>query len=206
MHCNTVITGDLVHSSKIAPERYNLVLSQLEQILTKVSHDVNDFSIYRGDGFQLFIPNVEQALHAALSIRLNLIALGIDCRLSIGLGTIEAKRSQISMSTGEAFTLSGRGLEQLKEVHWSLQLPQSIPNEWQLLLRFSDVLLQQMTARQAQVLSGYLSAENPSHQQLAEALQSSRVNITQLLNQAHYTLFQDLLAQFQRLLTEQGMI
>ena len=206
MSWNAVITGDLVRSSKIAPDRYNLILTQLEQILANLSHEPTDFAIYRGDGFQLFLPNATQALQAALCIRLNLIAVGIDCRLSIGIGTIDAKRPQITMSTGEAFTLSGRGLEPLKDVHWALHLPQPMANEWPLLLRFSDVLLQQMTARQAQVLYGYLAADNPSHQQLADVMQSSRANITQILNQAHSTLFQDLLDQFQSFISEQGQL
>lgn len=206
MGWSAVITGDLVRSSKMAPDRYNLILQQLEQTLATLSSNHTDFSIYRGDGFQLYLPNPEQSLTAALLIRLNLISHDADCRLSIGLGNIDSKRSQISMSTGEAFTLSGRGLEALKDVYWSLQLPQSLSVDWQLLLRFADVLLQQMTARQAQVLYGYLTGDNPSHQQLADQMQTSRANITQLLNQAHYTLFQDLLSQFKRFLGEQGKL
>lgn len=206
MGWSAVITGDLVRSSKIAPDRYNLILQQLEQTLATLSPDHMDFSIYRGDGFQLYLPDPEQSLTAALLIRLNLIALDADCRLSIGLGNIDSKRSQISMSTGEAFTLSGRGLEALKDVYWSMHLPQSPSNDWQLLLRFADVLLQQMTARQAQVLYGYFTGDYPSHQHLADQMQTSRANITQLLNQAHYTLFQDLLSQFKRFLGEQGKL
>jgi predicted DNA-binding protein YlxM (UPF0122 family) len=206
MGWSAVITGDLVRSSKMAPDRYNLILQQLEQTLATLSSNHTDFSIYRGDGFQLYLPNPGQSLTAALLIRLNLISHDADCRLSIGLGNIDSKRSQISMSTGEAFTLSGRGLEALKDVYWSLQLPQSLSVDWQLLLRFADVLLQQMTARQAQVLYGYLTGDNPSHQQLADKMQTSRANITQLLNQAHYTLFQDLLSQFQLFLGEQGKL
>lgn len=204
MGWSAVITGDLVGSSTIAVDRYPLVLQQLEQTLAALSSDQNDFVIYRGDGFQLYLPAPERALFAALCIRLKLIALNTDCRLSIGIGAIDHKRSQISMSTGEAFTLSGRGLDALKDVFWNLHLPQSLPNEWQLLLRFSDVLLQQMTARQAEVLSVFLTGDFPSHQHLADAMKTSRANITQLLNQAHYTVFQDLLTQFQYFLAKQG--
>ncbi len=204
MGWSAVITGDLVGSSTIAVDRYPLVLQQLEQTLAALSSDQNDFVIYRGDGFQLYLPDPERALFAALCIRLKLIALNTDCRLSIGIGAIDHKRSQISMSTGEAFTLSGRGLDALKDVFWNLHLPQSLPNEWQLLLRFSDVLLQQMTARQAEVLSVFLTGDFPSHQHLADAMKTSRANITQLLNQAHYTVFQDLLTQFQYFLAKQG--
>lgn len=206
MNWSAVITGDLVKSSKLPAHQYEQTIQALEQILSNLSGHASNFSMYRGDAFQLLLPCATTALKAALLIRLTLIAIGSDCRLSIGIGEVDNQRSQVSLSTGEAFMLSGRGLEPLKEQHWALHLPIATAVEWQLLLRFSDVLLQQMTARQAQVMYGYFANGQISHQQLAEILQSSRANVTQLLNQANYTLFLDLLSQFERYLPAQGKL
>jgi hypothetical protein len=206
MNWSAVITGDLVKSSKLPAHQYEKTIQQLEDILCKLGGQTSNFSIYRGDAFQLLLPCATSALSAALLIRLTLIAVGSDCRLSIGIGEVDNPRSQISVSTGQAFVLSGRGLEPLKELHWALHLPIPISAEWQLLLKFSDVLLKQMTARQAQVLYGYFANGQISHQQLADVMQSSRANVTQLLNQANYTLFHELLTQFERYLPEQGRL
>ena len=53
-----------------------------------------------------------------------------------------------------------------------------------------EVLLEKMSQKQANALFYYLTAENNSHAELAKELNTSRENVTKLLNLAHYQLIE----------------
>lgn len=184
-----VITGDLVKSSNYQAADYERLLYLLDQCLRSLS-PVPHYNIYRGDAFQLLLTEPGQAVRAALLLRLNLIAEAADARLCIAIGPADNLRADIKTATGPVFTLSGTGLDQLAQQRWSLYCSDG-SQPLDLLLRFADKLLMQLTARQAQVLLLYLLANDQSHQALATELNTSRANITALLNQANYLLFKD---------------
>lgn len=190
-----VITGDLVKSSSYHKNDYDQLLYLLDQSLRAVSTS-QGYNIYRGDAFQLLLNEPEQVVSVALLLRLNLIAARTDARLCMAIGPADNLRADIKTATGPVFTLSGTGLDRLQQQRWSLYAADgSQPLE--LLLRFADSQLQQLTARQAQVLLLYLLASDKSHQALAIELKTSRANITALLNQANYVLFSDFLKHCQ---------
>ena len=184
-----VITGDLVKSSNYQAADYERLLYLLDQSLRSLS-PAPYYNIYRGDAFQLLLTEPGHAVRAALLLRLNLIAEAADARLCIAIGPVDNLRADIKTATGPVFTLSGTGLDQLAQQRWSLYCADG-SQPLDLLLRFADKLLMQLTARQAQVLLLYLLANDQSHQALATELNTSRANITALLNQANYLLFND---------------
>ncbi len=190
-----VITGDLVKSSSYQSTDYERLLYLLDQSLRSLSPP-HYYNIYRGDAFQLLLTEPEQAVRAALLLRLNLIAEASDARLCIAIGPADNLRADIKTATGPVFTLSGTGLDQLAQQRWSLYCADA-SQPLDLLLRFADKLLLQLTARQAQVLLLYLLATDQSHQALAIELNTSRANVTALLNQANYGLFNDFLQHCQ---------
>lgn len=196
-----VLTGDLVDSGKIPSEQYDNLLYQLNQLLTKVSAAQGRYNIFRGDAFQLLLADPDRAISGMLIIRLGLISHGWDARISAGFGGISNPRADTKTATGEAFTLSGKGLDNM-----TTQQRLSISSSNQqyqfhmpLLLQFADTLISQISKRQACALYEYFTLTDNSHQAIARRLGSSRVNATRLLNQGHYQLLQEFVLHSQQL-------
>ena len=74
-----------------------------------------DLDMYRGDGWQLLLTEQALALRMAAFIQADLYSReDAQTRIAIGLGTVEhLDRKRVSLSTGEAFTLSGQALESM---------------------------------------------------------------------------------------------
>lgn len=197
MNLYAILTGDLVRSSAVEASRYPALLQALQQCLQQFCPPgIAPPVLFRGDGFQLAtLPS--QAFMAALQTRLTLLSLQSDARLAIAVAPAEQLRADLNQSTGQAFTLSGQLLDQLQEQRWDWLDPQQpLTTAEQLLLQLVSVQLQQLTARQAAVLLAYLQQQRPPHQQLAAFFNTSRVNITHLLNQAQYGLISQVVDYF----------
>ncbi|GDY25525.1 hypothetical protein [Agarivorans sp. Toyoura001] len=204
-----VLTGDLVGSSELSSEDFAKVLQRLSEHLAQASEQYQcRYEIFRGDAFQLVLNDPRNALECALSIRLGLKAYGsnaqnFDARIGIGIGKIDPLAEYVSRSNGEAFILSGRGLDSLKRHYLGIfnnneQFVQRIA----LLTKFADRQIQELTVRQAKALFLYWQLAEPSHAALAEQLSSSRVNATKLLNQSQYQLLDEYKHFFKQLMDE----
>ncbi len=197
MNIYAILTGDLVRSSAVDAHRYPALLHALQQCLQQFCPPgIAGPVLFRGDSFQLAtLPS--QAFMAALQTRLTLLSLQSDARIAIAVAPAEQLRADLNQSTGQAFTLSGQLLDRLQEQRWDWLDPQQpLASAEQLLLQLVSVQLQQLTARQAAVLLAYLQQQRPAHQQLATFFQTSRVNITHLLNQAQYGLISQVVDYF----------
>ncbi|MBV7315247.1 hypothetical protein [Shewanella sp. NIFS-20-20] len=197
-----VITGDLEHSRRYAGNDLQMVLQRLEQLLISIKGRYGcDFVMFRGDSFQMAIPDVTVSAEICLSIRLWLKnankPLTADARLAVGMG-VGKITYPIEQSNSEAFILSGQGLDHMKpaKLAWFCSDDQ-FQQRTQLLTRFADAHLSQLTARQSMVLWHYLAATDKAHQSLADQLSTSRVNITQVLNAAGYDLIESYQAHMQ---------
>ncbi|MFT2091215.1 hypothetical protein [Paraglaciecola sp. 2405UD69-4] len=192
-----VITGDLVGSQKIKSEKYDNMLYTLQSSLSMLqSHYDMSFETYRGDAFQGVFDNPIDAIFSAVIIRLSLKAAStsFDVRQSVGIGELTTRRSEVKTSTGEAFTLSGKGLDTIKN---DLIKVTSNNSNFQLkvglLTKFLDNLLSDLTLTQSETLLCYLLAKDKSHAALAEALGKTRSNITKLLLASRYQLVDEYL-------------
>ena len=204
-----VITGDLIKSRKIAAQDFDVIRYRLEQVLTFLSDKYGaEYDVYRGDSFQIIFPSMDHSITSALLIRLALKSVKtsgqkFDARISIGLGTVEAQRTKLRSSTGEAFNLSGIGLDKLKGQNIgvftnSVEFQRRIG----LLVKFVDAKIDNLTQVQIQALYEYLIDENNSHDEIAKRLNKSRVNTTKLLNMASYQLFDEFIDTFETLKSE----
>jgi len=122
-----VITGDVVHSSRLRGERWSTLVDLLAETFRAVDSIVGSiaapFSIHRGDSFQGVLSDPALALKAALVIRAKLRS-GVDVRkrsdaldayIAIGIGTIDyLPEEQGAAGDGEAFRRSGRTLDGMK--------------------------------------------------------------------------------------------
>ena len=187
-----VISGDVIKSQHIPKHDYDAMLYQLDQSLRAITQrHLGQSIIYRGDAFQVQINQPPQVCRVAVLLYLHLKATGYEIRQSLAIGEIDNARADIKTATGSAFTLSGRGLDEIHNQRFALSSIDELKNDGLTLnLAFIDVLLSKMTHKQANALYVYLTAENNQHSELAKQLKTSRENVTKLLNLAHYQLIE----------------
>lgn len=116
-----VLTGDLVGSTAHPAERIETAMRAIREAASGISawhSPVGDtrFTRFRGDGWQIVLAAPLFALRAAAVIQGRLVALGLESRISIGIGPAETLGSQdLSDAAGDAFETSGRGLDRMPD-------------------------------------------------------------------------------------------
>lgn len=176
-----VLTGDIIGSSQLSAAR----LSRARGIVLKGARQFNSRSrrsvvgkpeFFRGDAWQLLLQEPRRALRAALYIRALLSSeTGVGTRISLGVGHVDViDRSRISLSTGEAFTLSGHALDQMTGY---FDLSGALPERagplvgwFPAILHLSSGLVRHWTRRQAEIVSLALLLDNPTHERIATTL------------------------------------
>ncbi|ESQ86573.1 hypothetical protein ABAC460_22940 [Asticcacaulis sp. AC460] len=176
-----VLTGDIIKSSVLASDKLAAVRANLVQTVNDFqtawpNSVVGEPDFFRGDSWQLLLTAPSHALRLSLLIRSRLRANErIDTRISIGIGSIEnVEQARISMSTGEAFTLSGRALDDMGSY---IQLTGALPNtagaiaDWvPLTLQLCGVMMRSWTRRQSEIVSQALIMKAPEHEEIARLL------------------------------------
>jgi len=205
-----VLTGDIVKSRAIAAEDYDQLFYTLQRTLQMLTEPVDGkFDIYRGDAFQAIFTDPATAIHAALVLRLALRTANptFDARQCIGIGNITVLRPDVRSSMGEAFVLSGTGLDQMKGTYLAVRSHHSAQQErLELVTRLMDAHLSHLSSAQAEVLMYYLLATDKSHQAVAAAAGKNRNNVTRLLNASRYHLVVDYLNYCQRYANEEHIV
>lgn len=175
-----VLTGDIIASSTLASGQIDEIRTLLSDCITrfrdfrpKAIHGKPEF--FRGDAWQLLLNNPGLALRLSLLIRAEMRSrLDVDTRISIAIGGVEKVRRKISLSSGEAFTLSGRALDRMTR-HFDLTgvLPDRAGtlSIWlPVILHLCSGLVRSWTRRQAEIISYALLSDNPTHEAIAESL------------------------------------
>lgn len=187
-----VISGDLIKSQKIPQQEYDAMLYQLDQSLRFIANRFDaDYTIYRGDAMQLQLATPDTVCCAAILLYLQMKAANYELRQSLAIGKVDNPRADIKTATGSAYTLSGRGLDNMGHQRLILQIDNQPLDEGFLLnIELIEVLLEKMSQKQANALFYYFTAEHNNHAELAKELATSRANVTKLLNLAHYQLIE----------------
>ncbi|NBD38439.1 MAG: hypothetical protein GVY10_07720 [Verrucomicrobia bacterium] len=204
------LTGDLVASSRLSARQLRSVRALLEEGVEKMRGWGQDLvhrgpEFFQGDAWQLLLRQPAPALRASLFLRAVLQAASpVQTRISIGLGWVdELSANGLGSSTGEAFTLSGRGLREMKNRQWlALQLPDRVGclSPWvRLSTAFCDVLAGEHTQRQADVLCHALHPASLTHEQIRLRLDRtvSRQTVTKSLQSLHWPVLRDALETFE---------
>ena len=108
-----VITGDIVNSQNVTPQIW---LDALQKAMGEDFDNQKKWQIFRGDEFQYFIEDAEDAFLKVLKIKSQIKTIkGLDVRMSIGLGYRDFETEKVSISNGSVFVNSGRNFENLKK-------------------------------------------------------------------------------------------
>lgn len=177
-----VLTGDLVRSRRLKPDQLEQVRARLGEASQRVAAwrrglCVGRLEFFRGDAWQLALARPGEALRVAVALRAALLADGqADTRVAIGVGPIEhLDRRRVSLSTGDAFVASGRGLDGLTELErMTIEIAPSIEplGAWlRVAAQLCDAHIDQWTARQAEIAGLALEPPFATHEQIAARLE-----------------------------------
>lgn len=182
-----VITGDLVGSTEVTESARREGLEAVQQCFAAFTGDSSG-EIYRGDAFQLYTTSPEKLIFMALKLRLSLIELGLDARLSMAVAEAEDRELPVRIANNsEAFTLSGRQLDGMKSSRFAFGADEeSFSRDVGMMVGFLDDQISQVTAKMAQSLVLWMDNPSLQHAALAEKLGISRSAFTRVINRANY--------------------
>lgn len=162
-----VLTGDLVRSSALDKKQLYAVRQELltaagtlnaaEWADGKLLRGEPEF--FRGDAWQMLLSEPRWALRAAIYLRGVFLAQGlVDTRVAVGIGQVDSiSRTRVSLSRGQAFTLSGRALDQMSpRYRMAVVLPDGseLLAQWlPVVVGLCDGLISRWQLRQARIVS-----------------------------------------------------
>jgi len=196
METKAVITGDIVRSELIALDKRDLLIQVLHQIVENLQDkSPMRMELFRGDSFQIVVDSPEMSLKIASMMRAGLKSntpkgskTEWDARISIGIGTIDYQGDSIVTSDGEAFKLSGRGLDTMEKNRLAVNTCwQDVNEELDAGLAFVDDLITGWSVNQANAV--YLSVgKGLSQANIASTIAKSQQNVSKTLTSAKESL------------------
>ena len=208
MEIKAVITGDIVRSEQIALDKRDLLLTALREIVEDLQEkSPMKMEMFRGDSFQIVVEHPEASMEIATMIRAGLKSYSPadanevwDARLSIGIGTIDYQGDNIVTSDGEAFKLSGRGLDAMERDRLVVKTCwQDVNDELDASLVFVDDLITGWSVNQAKTI--FLSvAQGLSQAHTAAVITRSQQNVSKTLTSARESLLVRFLNRFETII------
>jgi len=206
-----VLTGDLIESKRLSSEQLDQVRSSLRMAADEVKGWKRGLvrgtpEFFRGDAWQILLTEPKLSLRVAVFLRTSLLGSNLgDTRVVIGLGKVEKVNSKrISLSTGQAFTLSGRELDNLTHYFkMSIVLPEEARalGDWlRIVGHLCDMLIGQWTRRQAEIIRVALTLDDPTQAEVAERLDPpvTKQAVTKALAGANWQGLRSALKQFEK--------
>jgi hypothetical protein len=206
-----VLTGDIIKSSLLSNQDLHTVRSSLLNAVDSVKQWKRGLVIaktefFRGDAWQLLLKNPALAMRVSIFLRASLLSEGLaDSRISIGLGKTEnISFNRVSLSTGEAFLLSGQGLDSMTQYsNMTIVVPSSARDlsDWLPVIgHLCDSLIGQWTQRQAEIVCAAVDPKEPTHEEIAQRLNPSvsKQAVTKVLNSANWYVIREAILRFEK--------
>ncbi|MDT0627137.1 hypothetical protein [Alteromonas sp. W364] len=208
MNIVAVLTTDIVHSTKLSTLEYNSIITTLKTYLDReIDGKDASYEIYRGDSFQIYFQDVQQAMRASMALRFYFRS-GIDCpsielTQSLALGEYEQLSDKPGTSVGQAFILSGRALDKAQRGEFVFNMCDGLPSvDLSLSTRFLNHLLAGLTEKQSGVLFYYVSLNGPEQKVIAELLDMTRQNVATHLKRGGADLIRAYIETYEALISD----
>lgn len=176
-----VLTGDLIGSTRAAPEAVDAAMAALAATagtITDWAGADTRFTRFRGDGWQIYLAKPALTLRATLLLiaRLRAGGSGLQTRLSIAVGPVDRLGEVgLAAAAGAAFTLSGRNLDQMQATSTFIYAEPALPDTWKAAtLDLAHWMARNWTREQAEAVSLALDQPRPTDEVLARRLNISR--------------------------------
>ena len=210
-----VLTGDIIKSSRLPTSELDAVRLSLLKAVDIVKRWQRGLvkgrpEFFRGDAWQMLLKNPAMAMRVGVFLRASLRAEGkADSRIAIGLGKVEnISPGKVSLSTGEAFLLSGRALDNMTQhSSMTIEISKSVGplSEWLPVVgHLCDSLIGEWTERQAEIVCVALGPKEPTHEGIAQILNPtvSKQAVTKALNGANWHVIREVIHRFERTVWE----
>lgn len=195
-----VLTGDLVGSSRLPDDSLQnaraAVIAAAETLPTWTEGLLGSKpEFFRGDSWQLLLMHPGYFLRAAVAIRARLRAGddSWDTRISVGIGRVtRVDKTRTSLSSGEAFLLSGQALDRMTP---GSKLAVSTPKidaskahrAWPMLdpvAQLCSAIVDDWTSKQAEVAALAINPETPTQAEIADRLGITQQAVSKALTAA----------------------
>lgn len=205
-----VLTGDFIKSSSFSPNEIDASMTELYSTVKIFKEQYQDAivgepSIFRGDSWQILVSKPSLSLRLVLLTRANLRSKKLaDTRISIGFGSVsQINHENISMSQGQAFKLSGLGLDEMSsnyDLDFHLTSSYQQLQDWlRLTVYFCSETIRAWTRRQSEIVGLALVNKDRTHKQLSKLLipQISQQTISTSLRGANWNVINECLKVFE---------
>jgi hypothetical protein len=186
-----VITGDVSNFTSLEVDKREDLIKKTSKLIKSWVNKPEYAEIFRGDSFQLLFDNVDETLTRSIQLRCwfkqNADEHPLDARISIGFGEVAYLGTSVLDADGEAFHLSGRAFDDMKNTHNYFQVltDDSVLNEQlKVILTLTNLVIGQWTKNQAEVI--FLLLEGYTQQQMADELKIAQSAVNNRLKLARW--------------------
>lgn len=194
----SIITGDIVNSRRLKTKAW---IDDLKAFLSEKGKNPRDWEIYRGDQFQLEVPDPADALLTAFEIKAFLKTIKVGVRMSIGIGEKTHNAAKISESNGSAFIRSGEMFEMLKKLKTNLAIETGnaeLDDELNLMLRLASTLMDNWLAQPAQFIVTAIGNPQLSQEEIGQKLGINQAAVSRRRKRARFDLIIELDAFYRK--------
>jgi hypothetical protein len=201
-----VITADIIKSTDLTAIEKSKLYQKVEKCIKEINKEfplVSEW--YRGDAFQVKVKNLKDVCRVAFLLKTKIKGLErelgktYDVRLAIGIGEIDYQQKTLAKSDGEAFHLSGRALDHLKNTKYTFIIDSNDLNKdsFNILSQFVDLVFDKHTPLQSRVI--YMKLKKIKEEDIAKKLQITQSTVNQHGNAANWNLIFNYLVFFENL-------
>mgnify|MGYP000026407939 CR=1 FL=1 len=179
-----VITGDIVDSTRLSPDRMEGVVAALQAGAALLSEWVEQdtrFTRHRGDGWQICLPPVIAPLRAALTMRAALRQADrqAQSRMALALGPVTLPATQdLNLAGGAGFVESGRLLDRMPK---GALIADARGGAEGAVAELAHHISDRWTPAQARAVLPMLAPDRPTQEQVAEDSGITRQAVRQAL-------------------------
>lgn len=208
MKIGAIITGDIVDSTKMIADERDIMLRMLQSLPELLSPIAGmTLEIFRGDSFQIRVQEAFLSLRMAIAIRAYIRTYRFaeskrewDARLSIGIGTLDYEGNTLATSDGEAYRISGRGLDSIGKSRLAISTPwNDVNDELRVSTAFADNIISGWSQSQSRVFFQSLTTAG-SHAEIGNILGISRQMVDKALRTGKEELIHQYIGRFQDLI------
>lgn len=189
-----VITGDVSNFTSLEVDKREDLIKKTSQLIQSWVSKPEYAEIFRGDSFQLLFDTVEETLIRSIQLRCwfkqntgERQKKPLDARISIGFGEVAYLGTSVLDADGEAFHLSGRAFDDMKNTHNFFQIltaDNKLNEQLKVILMLADMIISQWTKNQAEVI--FLLLEGYTQQQMADELKIAQSAVNNRLKLARW--------------------
>ena len=191
MKKQAVLTGDIINFTKLPLADRQVLIEETEAMLKNWASEKANAEIFRGDSYQVLFNDPLTAISKSIQLvcwfkkhaneEQNIYT---GTRISIGIGEVSYQGKNVLNSDGEAFHLSGRNFDILKEDQF-LSIHTSDPEKnatIEIILNFVNRYMGNWNKGQAEVIFWHLEGKN--QQEIATILSISQPSVNSRLKTA----------------------